>query len=86
TFIKRVQDIEGAKVDQLTEKDFSYLSRRQMNGRQIKNFVRAAQALALDADVPLGMEHLQTVTEVARKFDEDLKGGTGYADAMKSYS
>jgi hypothetical protein len=34
----------------------------------------------------LSMEHIKRVLEVAESFDRDLKGGTGYLDAMRSYT
>jgi hypothetical protein len=32
------------------------------------------------------MEHISRVLDVAEAFDHDLKGGTGYMDAMRSYT
>jgi hypothetical protein len=32
------------------------------------------------------MAHIKRVLEVAESFDRDLKGGTGYLDAMRSYT
>jgi hypothetical protein len=34
----------------------------------------------------MGMDHIKRVLEVAESFDRDLKGGTGYLDAMRSYT
>ena len=53
---------------------------------QIKNSVRTAQALAVNEQAPLSMEHIKSVLEVAETFDQDLRGGTGYLDAMRSYT
>jgi len=53
---------------------------------QIKNAVRTAQALAVNEGTNLGMEHLKRVLQVAESFEQDLKGGTGYTDAMRSYT
>lgn len=53
---------------------------------QIKNAVRTAQALALYEKEKLSMEHIKRVLEVTESFDRDLKGGTGYLDAMRSYT
>ncbi|KMU77884.1 LOW QUALITY PROTEIN: hypothetical protein CISG_06727 [Coccidioides immitis RMSCC 3703] len=50
---------------------------------QIKNSVRTAQALALNEQTALSMEH---INHVAETFEQDLKGGTGYMDAMRSYT
>jgi hypothetical protein len=83
-FIERVKDKEGMQVAAITEQDLNDLSRREVNGRQIKNLVRAAQALAVHEDVPLSMAHIKRVIDVAESFEMDLKGGTGYSDAMRS--
>jgi hypothetical protein len=56
-----------------------------LNGRQIKNTVRTAQALAVNKKEPLSMEHIKRVLDVALAFDRDLKGGSGFQDAMRSY-
>jgi hypothetical protein len=55
------------------------------DGSQIKNTVRTAQALAVNKSEPLSMEHIKRVLDVLLSFDRDLKGGTGYEDAMKHY-
>jgi hypothetical protein len=83
-FIDRVKNQEGMKVDEITEADYNDLARKDVNGRQIKNLVRGAQALAVYEDVPLSMVHIRRVIDVAQSFEMDLKGGTGYSDAMKS--
>ncbi|KAF2168105.1 hypothetical protein M409DRAFT_21551 [Zasmidium cellare ATCC 36951] len=85
-FIKRVALQEGAKVANFSEEDFTVLSRHRINGRQIKNMVRTAQALALNEGSELTMTHIRRVLDVAESFDRDLKGGTGYLDAMRSYT
>lgn len=68
-----------------SEEDFNTLARHELNGRQIKNTVRTAQALAVNKREPLSMSHIRQVLEVQMSFDRDLKGGTGYQDAMRSY-
>jgi len=68
-----------------TEEDYSQLARHDLNGRQIKNTVRTAQALAVNKGEPLSMSHIRQVLDVQTNFDRDLKGGTGYQDAMRSY-
>lgn len=68
-----------------SEADYDMLARRALNGRQIKNSVRTAQALAVNEGTRMGMEHIKRVLDVAESFDRDLKGGTGYDDAMRSY-
>jgi len=45
-----------------------------MNGRQIRNIVTSAQALAAaDGDSPLSYDHIQEVYETTKDFLESLK-------------
>lgn len=67
------------------EDDYAILARYELNGRQIKNTVRTAQALAVNKGEPLSMSHIRQVLEVQTNFDRDLKGGPGYQEAMRSY-
>ena len=85
-FIDKVRKVEGVKVAEFREIDFDTLAKQNLNGRQIKNSTRAAQALALNEAKPLSMSHLMRVLQVAQSFEQDLKGGTGYEDAMRSYT
>ncbi len=75
------------KIDLMpfTEEDYTALARHELNGRQIKNTVRTAQALAVNKGEALSMSHIKQVLDVQMNFDRDLKGGTGYQDAMRSY-
>lgn len=67
--------------------DFDCLARRgSLNGRQIKNVVRSAQALALSEKSRLTMKHVLRVLETVEAFEQDSKGGVGYTDAMRSYT
>ncbi|KAF5861370.1 hypothetical protein ETB97_000333 [Aspergillus alliaceus] len=85
-FLGKVQAMDGVQTATFTEKDYDALARHNLNGRQIKNSVRTAQALAVNEKTPLSMEHIKKVLEVAKTFDHDLRGGTGYMDAMRSYT
>lgn len=85
-FIARVREQGEAQVDTFTEEDYTALSRHRLNGRQIKNMARTAQALAINEGQKLTMNHIRRVLDVAETFDKDLKGGTGYLDAMRSYT
>ncbi|KAK5652105.1 hypothetical protein OQA88_10883 [Cercophora sp. LCS_1] len=84
-FIERVRVLEKMDTTPFTEEDFTILARHELNGRQIKNTVRTAQALAVNKGEPLSMSHIRQVLEVQINFERDLKGGTGYQDAMRSY-
>jgi len=48
------------------------LAKKPFNGRNIKNIVRTAQALALSQDVPLGLRHLQVVVRSQEKFIQEF--------------
>ncbi|KAL2218538.1 putative AAA family ATPase [Thermoascus aurantiacus ATCC 26904] len=85
-FLEKVRAKDGVETVKFTEKDYDMLARNNLNGRQIKNSVRTAQALAVNEKTPLSMAHILRVLEVAETFDQDLRGGTGYIDAMRSYT
>ncbi|PQE22433.1 AAA family ATPase protein [Rutstroemia sp. NJR-2017a BVV2] len=84
-FIERVRVLEGIDTMPFKEADYDALARHNLNGRQIKNTIRTAQALAVNNNEPLSMEHIKRVLDVANAFDRDLKGGTGFEDAMRGY-
>ncbi|CRG89015.1 hypothetical protein PISL3812_06050 [Talaromyces islandicus] len=85
-FLDKVKSIDGVETAEFTDKDLDVLARHNLNGRQIKNSVRTAQALAVNEKSALSMSHIKRVLEVAETFEQDLKGGTGYMDAMRSYT
>ncbi|TGZ83324.1 hypothetical protein EX30DRAFT_370338 [Ascodesmis nigricans] len=58
----------------ITSEDISYLAKKDLNGRQIKNIVRTAQALAKSQGERMGMRHVRKVLAVAEGFDDDLGG------------
>ena len=84
-FVERVRMLEKIELMPFTEEDYDALARHELNGRQIKNTVRTAQALAVNKREPQSMDHIKQVLDVQIKFERDLKGGTGYQDAMRSY-
>ncbi|KAL9000466.1 MAG: hypothetical protein Q9169_000983 [Polycauliona sp. 2 TL-2023] len=85
-FLNKVAEKDGVKTALFKETDYDKLARHNLNGRQIKNAVRTAQALAVNEKKALDMGHIAKVLEVAETFEKDLKGGTGYEDAMRSYT
>ena len=85
-FLERVSAKDGVTSTDWTDDDYEMLARKNLNGRQIKNAVRTAQALAVNTGEKLDMEHINRVLEVGESFDKDLKGGTGYIEAMRSYT
>ncbi|KAL8889315.1 MAG: hypothetical protein Q9205_003480 [Flavoplaca limonia] len=85
-FLDKVASKDGVETAVFKETDYDKLARHNLNGRQIKNAVRTAQALAVNEKKALDMGHIAKVLEVAETFEKDLKGGTGYEDAMRSYT
>ncbi|KAL8947494.1 MAG: hypothetical protein Q9222_006231 [Ikaeria aurantiellina] len=77
-FLAKVAEKDGVPTESFKETDFDKLARHNLNGRQIKNAVRTAQALAVNEKRALDMGHIGKVLEVAETFEKDLKGGTGY--------
>ncbi|KAF2469434.1 P-loop containing nucleoside triphosphate hydrolase protein [Lindgomyces ingoldianus] len=55
----------------LDSADLEYLAERKMNGREIKNVIKAAQLLASGADTSLCLEHVHTVLRITQ-IGEDL--------------
>lgn len=53
--------------------EIAELAKRDLNGRQIKNAVRSAQALALDEGEPLSMNHLKEILDLSATFALNLR-------------
>ncbi|KAG5979902.1 hypothetical protein E4U55_004646 [Claviceps digitariae] len=84
-FIDRVKAHGKMVVEPFTDEDFTQLAKHDLNGREIKNVIGSAQDLALNKAEALSMRHIQQVLDIHVKFGRDLRGGTGYEDAMRSY-
>ena len=84
-FIEKVRSFGKMEVDTFTEAELDSLARKELNGREIKNVVSSAQDLAVSKEEALSMTHIQQVLDVHAKFGRDLKGGSGFEDAMRSY-
>lgn len=66
------------KVDKIkiSEKDYDKLAEYNLNGREIKNCIRTAGALADAAEEgkPLGLEDLLTVLKLQKEFELEMRG------------
>ncbi|KAJ4480946.1 P-loop containing nucleoside triphosphate hydrolase protein [Lentinula aciculospora] len=67
TFFSKVMD----SVDSISPGDLDRLAGYQLNGRQIKNMVGSAQAIALDSNTPLAVEHVDTVLDVVNSWNSE---------------
>lgn len=69
-FLKKVkgQDTLGVSDEELKD-----LSERAVNGRQIKNIVKTASALAAADHEPLRYEHLALVLDMIDQFEVDKR-------------
>ncbi|KUJ11269.1 P-loop containing nucleoside triphosphate hydrolase protein [Mollisia scopiformis] len=56
----------------LTDTYLNEIGREDLNGRQIKNTVRTANALAVSAKVPLSPKHIETALKAMRMFESDF--------------
>ncbi|KAG9073896.1 hypothetical protein FS749_014588 [Ceratobasidium sp. UAMH 11750] len=54
------------------DNDIERLSLRVMNGRDIKNAVRGAQALAYQANIPVNLSHVEKLLSIADEFSESF--------------
>ncbi|KAG5926230.1 hypothetical protein E4U42_003505 [Claviceps africana] len=84
-FIDRVKAHGQLPVEPFTDEELTYLAKHGLNGREIKNMIGSAQDLALNKVEALSMRHIEQVLDIHVKFGRDLRGGTGYEDAMRSY-
>jgi hypothetical protein len=84
-FIDRVKAYGRMDIEEFSESELNTLAKQDLNGREIKNVMGSAQDLALNKKEPLGIKHIRQVLDVHAKFGRDLKGGTGFEDAMRSY-
>ncbi|KAG6004273.1 hypothetical protein E4U21_001285 [Claviceps maximensis] len=84
-FVDRVKAHGKLSVEPFFDEDFTQLAKHDLNGREIKNVIGSAQDLALNKDEALSMRHIQQVLDIHVKFGRDLRGGTGYEEAMRSY-
>ncbi|KAG8708328.1 hypothetical protein FRC09_001314, partial [Ceratobasidium sp. 395] len=58
---------------QMWEQELEKLSKRVMNGRDIKNSVRSAQTLSFEEKVPLDPSHVELVLSISDEFTSSLK-------------
>lgn len=84
-FIDRVKEHGRIAMKPLEDHELNTLAKHDLNGREIKNVVGSAQDLAANRGEALSMKHINQVLDVHAKFGRDLKGGTGFEDAMRSY-
>lgn len=56
----------------LSERELKLLSERNVNGRQIKNAVRTASALAASMDEMLELKHLESVLGMMAEFEAEM--------------
>ena len=61
----------------LDEKEWEVLSSKNVNGRQIKNAVKTAQALAFSQRSSLTFKHINHVLEMMEQFERDLEAVKG---------
>ncbi|KAI3393464.1 hypothetical protein diail_4228 [Diaporthe ilicicola] len=58
---------------EISEKEYETLAEHELNGRQIKNVIKAAESLAAFDKVKLDFKQLQQVTKIQARFEKDLE-------------
>ncbi|KAF2109978.1 hypothetical protein BDV96DRAFT_528794 [Lophiotrema nucula] len=91
SYIKKVRtkmqtEVPGKEGKEFKDSDLVELSKKNLNGRQIKNACITAQSIALAEKGEWGIEFVRRVLDVQEDFEQDLRGGTGYRDAMRQYT
>lgn len=56
----------------ISDEEFEKLAENELNGRQIKNVIKAAESLALFDKVKVDFKQLQQVTKIQATFEKDL--------------
>lgn len=74
TFLQNAITAEG-KAD-YNDKNLNDLARHKLNGRQIRNVVRAAHALASQEGAVTSHSHLEIVIDAGKEFQADAEGGS----------
>lgn len=57
---------------EIAEREYRILAEHDLNGRQIKNVIKAAESLAQFDGVKLDFKQLQQVTKILATFEKDL--------------
>lgn len=71
TFLDRARKPSEGAESAFSEKDKDVLAAREVNGRQIKNVVNGALALAKEEGKPLNMSHIENVLSVMHPWKQD---------------
>lgn len=69
--------VKSAKID-LTDAEIIDLVKRSSNGRQIKNCIRAAQAMSMAEKVPTSMKHFTLIMDHMASFDDAITAANAH--------
>ncbi|ELR10686.1 hypothetical protein VC83_08337 [Pseudogymnoascus destructans] len=83
SFLERAKTENGNAA--YSDKQLNILAKHSLNGRQIKNAVRSAHAIASSDGTHLCYSHLENVLEVGKEFENDFRGSGEMAN-MLSYA
>ncbi|KAI9791932.1 MAG: hypothetical protein M1835_008168 [Candelina submexicana] len=72
SFLKKAATAKGRA--EYTSVDLDWLSSKEVNGRQIKNMIATAHALAVSEMVPLSRSQLEVVVSLDEEFQRDYSG------------
>ncbi|KAL8671532.1 MAG: hypothetical protein Q9168_003977 [Polycauliona sp. 1 TL-2023] len=80
SFLEKAATVKGRA--EFTPLDLDWLSKKEVNGRQIKNIITTAHALAVDERVPLSRSHLEVVMGLDKEFQKDYSGAGQIANNL----
>ncbi|KFY05238.1 hypothetical protein O988_00150 [Pseudogymnoascus sp. VKM F-3808] len=83
SFLEKAKTENGDAL--YSDQQLNVLAKHSLNGRQIKNAVRSAHAIASSDGTHLCYSHLENVLEVGKEFENDFRGSGEMAN-MLSYA
>lgn len=63
----------NTSVERMDDRFLDTISAKNLNGRQIKNIVRTAQAMAISSNEPIGRSHIETALKILEDFEVDFE-------------
>ncbi|KAL2044439.1 hypothetical protein N7G274_003144 [Stereocaulon virgatum] len=83
SYLKRA--VTAKRRAKYTSVDLDWLSKKEVNGRQIKNIISTAHALTVNEKVPLSRSHLEIVIDLDKEFQKDYNGAGQMANKASYY-
>ncbi|KAF2744261.1 hypothetical protein M011DRAFT_480089 [Sporormia fimetaria CBS 119925] len=79
-YIRQIESSKDVVSASFTNDDLDELSRKDLNGRQIKNAIGQAQLIALSEKKPFSMLYIKRTLAVTEEFEMDMRGGGNHTN------